>query len=75
MAEPLARRPADAEVVRVERDPVALAIAAWLDSKHGRSGSTRTRDAYAETLADFRAALGKVGLDLDADSAAIALAA
>jgi integrase len=65
----------DAEIVRVERDPVALAIAAWLDSKHGRSGSTRTRDAYAATLADFRAALGKVGLALDADSAAVALAA
>ena len=55
----------DAGVVRVGRGPLALAIAAWLDSKHGRSGSTRTRDAYAATLADFRAALGQVGLDLD----------
>ena len=65
----------DAELVRVERTPLAIAIAAWLDSKHGRSGSTRTRDAYAATLTDFRAALGNVGLDLDADSAAVALAA
>lgn len=76
MAEALTRPDTpDTEVTRVERNPVALAIAAWLDSKHGRSGSTRTRDAYAATLADFRAALSKVGLDLDADSAAVALAA
>lgn len=76
MAKPLDRLASpDAEVTRVERDPLALAIAAWLDSKHGRSGSTRTRDAYAVTLADFRAALGQVGLDLDADTAVVALAA
>lgn len=76
MAEALTRPDTpDAELVREERSPLALAIAAWLDSKHGRSGSTRTRDAYAATLADFRTALSKVGLDLDADSAAVALAA
>ncbi len=65
----------DTEVVLVAHDPLALAVAAWLDSKHGRSGSTRTRDAYAETLNDFRAALSRVGLDLDADAAAVALVA
>ncbi|MBX0330521.1 tyrosine-type recombinase/integrase [Oscillochloris sp. ZM17-4] len=65
----------DADLAPVERDPLALAIAAWLDSKHGKSGSARTREAYATTLADFRAALGKVDLDLDAEGAAVALVA
>lgn len=76
MSEALAPLPAtDAALTPVERDPLILAISAWLDSKHGRSGSTRTRDAYATTLADFRAALAQVGLDLNADAAAVALAA
>ncbi|MEI7772569.1 MAG: tyrosine-type recombinase/integrase [Chloroflexales bacterium] len=44
-------------------------------SKHGKSGSVRTRDNYATTLADFRAALGKVDLDLDAEPTAVALVA
>jgi site-specific recombinase XerD len=69
---PLAPRPQVADVVR---DPLALAVAAWLDSKHGRSGSARTRDSYAAALADFRAALGRAQLDLLADSAAVALVA
>lgn len=63
-----------AELPQVARDPIALAIAAWLDSKHGRSGSTRTRDAYAATLADARAALAAVHLDLDGPPRAVALA-
>lgn len=48
-------------------------IAAWLDSKAGRSGSTRTRDSYAATLGDARAALRALGLDLDSDPRAVAL--
>jgi hypothetical protein len=59
---------ANVDLVPAMRDPLALAIAAWLNSKHGRSGSARTRDSYATTLADFRAALGRVGLDLDAET-------
>lgn len=53
---------------------VDLAAAAWLDSKGGRSGSTRTRDSYGATLGDARAALVAVGLDLDSDPRAVALA-
>src|SRR5690606_4558250 len=62
-----------AELVHGARDPIALAIAAWLDSKQGRSGSVRTRDAYADTLADARATLASVQLDLDGDVRAVAL--
>lgn len=42
-----------------------LAIAQWLDAKHKRSQSARTRGAYAETLQAFRAALQSQGFDLD----------
>lgn len=55
--------------------PLDLAIAAWVDAKAGRSGSERTRQAYAAALASFRAALHAAGLDLDSPPAAIALAA
>jgi site-specific recombinase XerD len=64
----------NAEVARGERDLIALAVVAWLDSKQGRSGSTRTYDAYAATLADARAALVAVNLDLDGNPRAVALA-
>lgn len=62
-----------ADLATPERDPIARAVAAWLDSKQGRSGSTRTRDAYAATLADARAALAAVGRDLDSEPRAVAL--
>jgi integrase/recombinase XerC len=76
MPDALARTyPADADLAHVQRDPLALAIAAWLDSKHGKSGSLRTRESYATTLADFRMALSNVGLDLDAETTAVALVA
>lgn len=52
-----------------------LVIAAWLDSKSKRSNSVRTRDTYARTIADFRVALRAMGLDLDSDARAVALAA
>jgi site-specific recombinase XerD len=42
-----------------------LAIAAWLHAKFQRSGSAKTRTAYAATLGGFRAALAMEGLDLD----------
>lgn len=45
---------------------VNLAIAAWLHAKFQRSGSTKTRTAYAAILGEFRAALAMEGLDLDA---------
>ncbi len=63
----------DADLAHVQRDPLALAITAWRDSKHGKSGSARTRDTYTTTLADFRAALGRVGLDLDGETTAQAM--
>jgi len=65
---------APADLVLSTRDPLALAVAAWLDSKQGRSGSTRTHDAYAATLADARMALVAVTLDLDSPPRAVALA-
>ena len=55
-------------------DPLALAIAAWLDSKQGRSGSARTHAAYAATLADARTTLRALRLDLDSSPRAVALA-
>src|SRR5437764_14679944 len=42
-----------------------LAIDLWLDVKSKRTGSARTRQAYASTLKEFRAALQFHGLDLD----------
>lgn len=62
-----------AELGHGARDLIALAIVAWLDSKQGRSGSARTRDAYATTLASARATLASVQLDLDGDPRAVAL--
>lgn len=59
----------------VSRAPLDLAIAAWLDAKGGRSGSTHTRKIYQTTLSDFRAQLHTGQLDLDSDPRAIALAA
>lgn len=53
-------------VASPSRRALDLAIAGWLDAKEGKSQSQRTRDAYAATLASYRAALGRVGLDLDA---------
>lgn len=47
-------------------------LAAWLDAKKGRSGSTKTETAYRETLSDFRHLLRSVGYDLDAESSIIA---
>lgn len=55
-------------------DRLALAIAAWLDAKRGRSGSERTARAYEEALTAFRVALRDAGLDLDGDPRAVALA-
>lgn len=45
---------------------VNLAISAWLHAKFQRSGSAKTRTAYATILGEFRAALAMEGLDLDA---------
>lgn len=55
-------------------DHLAGPVSAWLDAKRGRSGSTRTADSYASTLADARAALLVLGLDLDSEPRAVALA-
>jgi integrase len=69
----------DKALARVEPAPLAPAdrlagpVAAWLDAKGGRSGSERTRATYAATLADARAALAPLGLDLDSDPRAVAL--
>lgn len=64
---------------------VDIAIAAWLDTKAGHSGSKKTAQynpeterwegAYPDTLASFRAALHAHGLDLDSDGSAVSLVA
>lgn len=54
---------------------IDLAIAAWIEAKAGRSGSDRTRRAYADTLSSFRQALRAARLELDSAPAAVALAA
>src|SRR5437868_525661 len=63
------------ELVSGARNSIDLAVAAWLDSKRGRSGSANTGKIYASTITDFRAALQLGGLDLDADPRAVALTA
>jgi len=55
-----------------ERMTLEQAIAAWLDEKHGRSESAKTRHAYDATLQLFQMTLQGVGLDLDSDPALIA---
>ena len=52
-----------------------VAILGWLDAKRGRSGSERTWRIYADTLASFRAALRREGLDLDGPPTPVALVA
>jgi integrase len=63
------------ELVSPGGSPIDLAIAAWLDSKSGRSGSIHTERIYRRTLADFRRELDRAGLDLDSSPRTIALAA
>lgn len=52
-----------------------LLAATWLDAKAKRSGSDRTRRAYADGLGAFRTALQGAGLDLDGDPQLLAIAA
>ena len=47
------------------------AITAWLDEKHGRSESAKTRHAYETTLHSFRSTLQGAGLDLDSEPATL----
>lgn len=61
--------------VTLDSEPFALAIAAWLHEKRGRSDSAKTARAYADTFASFRQALHAAGLELDSDTRAVALAA
>ena len=53
------------DIILVQPSSLDLAIAAWLDAKSKRSGSTKTTTAYREALTSFRAVLQKAGLDLD----------
>jgi integrase len=62
-------------VFAAEHQPIALAIAAWLDAKAKRTGSAKTATAYVTTLTAFRTALRDQGLDLDGDPALVALVA
>lgn len=66
-------------VVILERDPgptLDLAIAAWLDAKHQRTGSSKTRRSYEDAVTRFRAYCQQTArIDLDGDPRAIALCA
>lgn len=48
-----------------QSSPLDLAISVWLYEKGKRSDSSKTAATYRETLEDYRAALRRVGLDLD----------
>jgi integrase len=54
---------------------VDQAIAAWLDAKFKRSRSEKTRKAYCDTVASFRAVLSQFGLDLYGDPVRVSLVA
>ncbi len=43
---------------------IDAAIAEWLHQKETRTGSQKTRKAYADTMSQFRAALASVSLDM-----------
>lgn len=54
---------------------IEQAITVWLDAVERRSGSVRSVQAYRSAITAFRSTLASVGLDLDADSRAVALVA
>lgn len=45
-----------------------ILVLGWIDAKAHKSGSEKTRQAYSDTLNQFRAALQRQGLDLDNQS-------
>ncbi|MHB8630181.1 MAG: hypothetical protein ACYDEO_28785 [Aggregatilineales bacterium] len=65
----------NSELVLPDVHPVDGWVAAWLNAKAGKSGSTETLSAYRDSMADFRTVLRQVGLDLDGDPHLITLAA
>jgi len=56
----------------VSSSPIDLAVAGWL-AAHSRSAKTRA--AYLTTIKEYRAALQRIGRDLDSDVTTLALAA
>ncbi len=62
-------------IVRQETFTIEHMIAAWLDAKTKRTGSTKTARAYQDTIEQFRAALHHTGYDLDSDERLVSLAA
>jgi integrase len=63
------------ELLGVGHNSIDLALAAWLDAKATRSGSLRTAGTYHTLISAFRNLLISRGLDLDADTALVALLA
>ncbi len=49
----------------VTSTPLDVLVYAWIDAKSKKTGSTKTRKAYEDTLLQFREALQRQGLDLD----------
>src|SRR5687768_11141880 len=67
MSEPGELRPAEQHILARIGDPAsgeALAVAAWLEAKAGRSGSLNTARAYRATIASWQAALAAVQIGL-----------
>jgi integrase len=63
------------ELLSVGHNPIDLALAAWLDARATRTGSVRTAGTYRTLITAFRDLLLSRGLDLDADTALVALLA
>jgi site-specific recombinase XerD len=60
------------EVSRPVRLTLDQCIREWLAVKAGRSESAKTKEAYEDTLTDFRTRLQSAGFDLDSDPDTIA---
>lgn len=57
------------------RTAIDVAVVAWLDAKYRRTGSERTRGAYARAIGDFRAQLARYGADLASEPRVVAAVA
>jgi hypothetical protein len=75
MTDLIVRQAENTDLALYEANRIDGFVAAWLNAKAGKSGSHETLSAYRDSMADFRAVLHSVGLDLDGDPHLITLAA
>jgi site-specific recombinase XerD len=66
---------ASEKLIPLESDALEGIFFAWLDAKRGRTESTRTAQAYKDTLLHFRSSLHAQGLTLESDPVQVALSA